>query len=326
MSLSGVLRIDIGLRDGQVADIRFAPARPVPVAPLFHRLPWREAAGRVSRLFAICGHAHAVALTLACEAAEALTPRDDIVLARKVLVAAEALREHAFRVLAGWPPFLGEAEHARLLGETMRAWRALARAAGGDVLAGEGALDPDAVLSAARDLARFGREELLPEAEAILSRLVARIGSGEAGEIAADIEDDGTVLGRCRQDPRLEGEGLARRLRARLVEIALLCNWLDAPVRACSPLAQAAEARGEGSGSARIHVARGVLEHAVDLRDGLIAGLRITAPTSGNFAPGGVAERTIAGLPAANGEAFEWLARLAILEIDPCVAHEVRIV
>lgn len=321
MSLAGTLRIDIGFSSDAAPIVRFEQPRPIPVERLFAGLAPAEAASRARLLFAICGNAHAVAMAMACEAAAQAPSPASVSLARTILVACEALREHAARILSDWPKLVGDEPDLAGLRSIVDAFRAVEATRGQAVSQDE----PVPSAAAALDLADTVRRVILPDGVpgASAARVIARTRDGQILD-GTDAEDDGTVYGRWVGDPRLEGHGLERRVRARLLEVEVLCNWLSDTSTQC-PLAMSAHAAGTGRGVAEIDVARGRLVHEVRLEGGLIADYRITAPTTANFAPGGAAERAIRALPLPDRESFEWLARLAILEVDPCVAHDVRI-
>lgn len=325
MSLAGNLRIEIGMVPGAAPVVRFEQPRPVPVERLFAGLSPAVAAQRARLLFAICGNAHAVAMAMACEAAERSAIPAQVRLARAILVAAEALREHAARILSDWPKLVGDTPDLAGLRAVVDAFRAVETVVGEAIHSHQAMSESDAeaIGTAALHLARAARSAILPDGKAGAARIVARIGRDQFAE-GKDDAADGTVCGRWSGDPRLEGHGVARRINARLLEVKALCDWLANPSTPC-PLAMSAHAVGANRGVAELDVARGRLLHEVQLEDGLIADYRIAAPTSANFAPGGTAELAIRTLPLDDRDAFEWLARLTILEVDPCVAHDVRI-
>lgn len=327
MSLAGTLRIDIGFSSDAAPIVRFEQPRPIPVERLFAGLAPAEAASRARLLFAICGNAHAVAMAMACEAAGHVEVPATVSIARAVLVACEALREHAARILSDWPKLVGDAPDLAGLRLVVDAFRAVEAMLGQAVHARHALTHTEMTQAAAAALALAdtARRVILPNGMpgASAERVIARIRDGETLD-GSDAEDDGTVYGRWIGDPRLEGHGLERRVRARLLEVEVLCDWLTDTSTRC-PLAMSAHVACTGQGVAEIDVARGRLVHEVRLEGGVIADYRIAAPTTANFAPGGAAERAILALPLPDRESFEWLARLAILEVDPCVAHDVRI-
>ncbi|WP_193368689.1 nickel-dependent hydrogenase large subunit [Pelagibius marinus] len=135
-----------------------------------------------------------------------------------------------------------------------------------------------------------------------------------------------TPFSRNLDDPllaSLESGGLAARLTARLVELAGLPAVLRALVQEETPPPLHAP-RGGGVGFAAVEAARGLLIHAVELRDGAVARYRILAPTRWNFDAAGIAQRSLSRLPAAEAATRRRLAELLVNAVDPCVRHEVR--
>ena len=163
----------------------------------------------------------------------------------------------------------------------------------------------------------------------------------EAAELAQAMGDDVFIerpqwQGECRETgslPRTHtpllsalrsdyGNGLLTRMAARLTEVALLWQKLDAGTTAISNNAQPVAADNTGIG--QVAAARGQLVHRVELEDGKIRDYRILAPTEWNFHPQGVVARALAALRGGK-EQIEQQARLLINAIDPCVAYELHI-
>jgi coenzyme F420-reducing hydrogenase alpha subunit len=317
VSLTGTLGINICQINGKCTDVQFEAARPVPVDHLVAGMLPSDASKRISLLFSICGNAHAVAMEMACEAAEGKDAPEGVRQERAILVAAEALREHASRVLLDWPQLCDAKPAVGDFRAISDAFLALQSACGQSA----------AVFRAASAFGCVVHKTLLqPNATDDTSgsaKLIARI-QFEQSETPESDPADNTVYGRHVTDARIAGKGVERRVEARLLEIETLCDWLECPTTS-SPLALNASSRASGEAHATLDVARGQLIHEVTMQDGLIARYRIAAPTSANFSPGGAADIAIRNIRAKDRHSFEWLARLAILEVDPCVAYEVRI-
>jgi Ni,Fe-hydrogenase I large subunit len=65
--------------------------------------------------------------------------------------------------------------------------------------------------------------------------------------------------------------------------------------------------------------------HCAELRDGVVHGYGIVAPTEWNFRPGGPLERSLAGLDARDDDALRRDAALVAQSLDPCVACSVEV-
>lgn len=138
-----------------------------------------------------------------------------------------------------------------------------------------------------------------------------------------------TLLTRRADDPLLAGlagGGLAARLVARLVELAHLPDEMRRAItEPDNGLPAPAPASGDGFGFAAVEAARGLLIHAVGLREGRIGHYGILPPTRWNFDPDGVAKRCLSGLRSADDAVRLRQAQLIVNAIDPCVGHEVRL-
>jgi hypothetical protein len=157
--------------------------------------------------------------------------------------------------------------------------------------------------------------------------LRAWLTSGNDLPLAADaILPETTPFSRNLDDPllaSLESGGLAARLAARLVELARLPAALRALVQGeTTPTSHVAA--GQGFGFAAVEAARGLLIHAVELRDGAVARYRILPPTRWNFDAAGIARRCLSELAAGDAAARRRQADLLVNAVDPCVRHEVR--
>ena len=344
MSLSGTLGIDITFARQAAASVRFAQPRAVPVSALLKGCTPDEAISRVGSLFALCGNAHATAAVSAAEAATHAEPAPQVRRARLMLVAAEALREHFFRIAVDWPALIGEPPQTAALKPVTEMFSRL-RALLGPTIFKSGstaAVDDEtskqfaSALAATVSQAVFGEDgpalssrasiaAWAKKGETIAARLLASLNAAKAADDLFQPEQ--TVFGRWRDDARLSGSEAFRRVLARILEIDALCHSLGNLAgleRACQLTTQVFGDRGHGA-SAGIDVARGRLHHELEIRDGLIAAYSISAPTGRNFDAGGAAEQAIARIRSADLAAFEQQAKLLVLEIDPCVAYELRV-
>ena len=123
------------------------------------------------------------------------------------------------------------------------------------------------------------------------------------------------------------GNGLLARLAAQLTEAARIMTMNGVRVAGPSPVSAGLLAGlPAGVGLAMIQAARGLLVHRVRVDGECIADYRILAPTEWNFHPQGVVAVGLAGLmdeaPTAD---LQWLARLFITAVDPCVDFELQL-
>jgi hypothetical protein len=168
----------------------------------------------------------------------------------------------------------------------------------------------------------------LPEAE--LAKLLR--GPAASGFPARPVWEDRPretgCYARRHRAPRLRavrqrhGHGLAARVLARLLEIRALAQSLRRRLwgLAARPMiVKPRPRRTEGFGLGQVQTARGLLIHAVELRDGAIADCRYVAPTEWNFHPEGLLPQTLRGLPV--GDETELRRRISLFLhcVDPCV-------
>ncbi len=162
------------------------------------------------------------------------------------------------------------------------------------------------------------------------------------------------ALARTHENPLLaawiaqRGRGAGARLLARLLELAELPKRLpalcSAGILAGSPVQPKTAGRAlkdtvpaghnagatwvrawpvdDNCGLAGVETSRGLLLHAVRLRDGKVAEYRIVAPTEWNFHPAGPLFQALSGL--APGSGLEARARLVAQSLDPCVAFAIE--
>lgn len=336
--MTGTLGIDVAFAPNAAAGVRFAQPRAVPLERLLVGCAPKEAVMRVGSLFALCGTAHSVASASAIEAALQILPSADVRRARLVLAAAEALREHFLRIAMDWTAFLGRSAQPAQLKPATEAFARLKTEISADAFlpGAVTAVNSGAIDDLSARLANTVRDAVFGLADAPMAS-VSSIASWVCGSpaIAADmlavahggsapvqLPEEATVLGRWQGDARLTGSEGSQRVTARLLEIDALCRSLSgaADIEDCCRLT----VRSGNGASASIDVARGRLQHDLEIEGGKIAAYAISAPTARNFEPGGAAEQAIARIRTDDRAAFERLARLAILEIDPCVAYDLR--
>lgn len=115
---TGRLDIELACRDGRVqAAVR--SSRPTPAGLVFAGRSVEQTAVGLPALFSICAAAQASACASACEAALGLVPAPLVVRLRRLLVDAETLKEHLWRMLLDWPRFLEEPPSERRLEQGM---------------------------------------------------------------------------------------------------------------------------------------------------------------------------------------------------------------
>jgi len=118
------------------------------------------------------------------------------------------------------------------------------------------------------------------------------------------------------------GNGQLSRFVALLQEVSLFCAHL----RTARSNVLLVGSVGDGdAGLAQVQAARGVLIHALELRDERVYDYRIVAPTEWNFHPRGVAACGLANLRATDTEKLRRQAQWWIQAIDPCVPYRLTL-
>lgn len=129
--LAGGLNIALGVREGRVwAEIR--SSRPLGASAVFVGRTSEETAVRLPALYSICATAQAVACAGALETALGQSAPSAVAQLRALLVDAETVKEHLWRVLLDWPRLPGAPPDAAGMGAVMRAYTALRAALIGD--------------------------------------------------------------------------------------------------------------------------------------------------------------------------------------------------
>jgi hypothetical protein len=121
---------------------------------------------------------------------------------------------------------------------------------------------------------------------------------------------------------KLHGHGLASRVFARLLDIRAVAHSLRrrlAHLSAQPVIEKPTPRRSAGFGLGQVQTARGLLIHAVELRDGLIADCRYVAPTEWNFHPEGLLAKALKGLPVQDEKDLRRRIGLFLHSADPCV-------
>jgi hypothetical protein len=118
---SGRLNIRLQRRDDRVvATIR--SSRPTAAGRVFAgKTVWETASG-LPALFGVCAAAQACACASACEAALGLGAPPAIIRLRRLLVDAETVKEHLWRMLFDWPRFLDQPPLETAMSKVMGTW------------------------------------------------------------------------------------------------------------------------------------------------------------------------------------------------------------
>lgn len=358
--MSGGARLQPGV-------LRFLPGRPLPTVQSTRPLQLaRLLAGRapadaprlLPALYTLCGGAHRLAATLACDAA--LGRRLEASDTELAALRRDTLREHLRRLWLDWPRLLlrrppeaealaalgasppmsdGPAEavagwvQEQVLGESANRWLARWAPRDDEALrqwAAAGATLPARALQAWGEPARLLATQALPPLPSPPSpEWLAGLWQELMRE--PDFERAPHDAGQpCETGPWTRGPALQPprhaldRLLSRVAETALL---------ACAsgeePLLQAgAGSPAPGQGIGWCEMARGTLLHAVALEGPpgaeRIAHYRVLAPTEWNFHPQGAAARALALLPAGDDpDARAHACALLAAAFDPCVEFEI---
>jgi uptake hydrogenase large subunit len=197
---AGRVRVRLTLTDDIVVAVDVACERPDVAAALRGR-PADEAVQLVPLIYSLCGQAQGIAARLALTAARGAAT------ARHVdgRVAAEALREHAWKLLVDWPKALGLAPDEALFVRVARTAPGT-----GDALAAE---------LRAKPVFAGGGDALLAERIAVRGAELLALLEGRptpAGSVAAEALDAGrgratvmTARGELRHEIALDGERIA---------------------------------------------------------------------------------------------------------------------
>lgn len=109
LDLEGSIEVELLCGDGRVAEIAVRNRRPAGAGRMFIGRRPDEVTAMLPLLFSLCGHAQLVAGLEALEQAGGLIPSPATQAARRLMVAAETVLEHAQGILRDWPALIGEA-------------------------------------------------------------------------------------------------------------------------------------------------------------------------------------------------------------------------
>ncbi len=322
------------LRSGGIDSVHIASPRAL--APPLHGRPAAQLPGLVGGLYALCGHAHAVAARIAVAAAcgERADPAGFA-----AGLDAERIADAVRTAAIGWPhagigPLLhsGELAAARdLLGACREVVDGKPQRARDVVRAGRFLCTADferRALSALppRDPFAVPRSRALGPAHDAHVIAALRVGGGAFArqpELPGALLETGSYA-RCGVAPAAAGGTLAARMRARLHDLRQALRRLEdaatLPDAAC-----AGGSSGAGDGWGAIESPRGRLYHwlRVDAA-GTVCAHAVAAPTEWNFHPDGPLARAVRGTQVADADearvAVGWLAAL----FDPCVPFRVE--
>lgn len=184
---AGCVRVRLTLRGDVVAAVDVACERPDVAAALVGKSAI-EAVGLVPLIYSLCGQAQGIAARAALAAAHGMTVAAHI----DPRVAAEAAREHAWKLLVDWPRQLGLEPDGALFVRVARA-----APGGGTALAAE-----------LLELPLFAAMAGLLAATGIDAALAARI-AARRDELVALLAGGATRAGTVAAEPLVEGRGCA---------------------------------------------------------------------------------------------------------------------
>jgi hypothetical protein len=139
------------------------------------------------------------------------------------------------------------------------------------------------------------------------------------------------ALARMRSQPLVamliarDGNSVAARMTARLVELATLLVGLDRPAPDDRLPIDASLTIAAAEGIGAVETARGLLLHRARLADGHIADYQIVAPTEWNFHPDGAFIHGLRGVVSEDRATLDEKVRLVVHALDPCVAFRIEV-
>jgi coenzyme F420-reducing hydrogenase alpha subunit len=161
------IRLDAVTIDGRLVAKRLATTRASGITGALAAQPVRDVPQLLSRLFSLCGTAHAVAGLAAIEAALGIEVSPAQLVFRELMLLAEHGAALGWRILMDWPPLLGDSPEVRACADIRRAATAVSTIAEHSAWAriGGARLRPDRgnLRQSMSELARM-LVELFPEA------------------------------------------------------------------------------------------------------------------------------------------------------------------
>lgn len=250
----------------------------------------------VPHLYALCSEAQRVTARAALAAAEGRRAACDAIDTR--LLWLEVLHENLWRLLLDWPVACG-LPAAR---EEFAAWRSARLGVDGN--------------GATRRLIEATLCPLVERCRIVLDdRGVAP--AWPQLDVAAWLDWWRTAAG---ERPALTSTtDIAAAYLARVADVARAAAALESS----QPFPLAA-AGGDGIGVAQTLTARGVLTHAITLRDGKVARYHLEAPTDASFARPEKLAALLVDRPYATADAARQGLEAAILALDPCLPYQVE--
>lgn len=106
--IEGRVAVDIRCETGKVSDITVTSSRPLGAASVLEGRGLADAVASLRLLYSLCGTAHTVAGLTAAEAALGVDVDADVAMARRVMVAGEALGQLLWRLMLDLPQTAGE--------------------------------------------------------------------------------------------------------------------------------------------------------------------------------------------------------------------------
>ena len=322
----GEISVRLDVSGGKVTAVNINSTRPEDASQIFINRKPSDVVGTLGLLFSLCGRAQTVAGLMAIEKAQGVSVAPQHAKARDLLRMAEMLSQTAMRVCMDWPRMLGLEPQPDVVRAQLKAEVELEAA----LFKGEnwkvpGGIEFIPAVKAAHIHDVLGLDELAQNLTDSLTELgLNTFGAGTTVEDGALRRHwDEARVSKARQD---FGAGMRARLEARIADLRTLPKLMRTCADALGPaMPDDKQPSANGEGEASVETARGMLTHSVTIKDGLVFAYDITAPTDGNFAPGGPVALGLIGADATDVEALAHAAQMHVLAIDPCVACEVEI-
>ncbi len=335
---AGRIHLRLDITDGHVSHVDVESTRPKGVSKVFAGRSPDETVRVLGLIFSLCSTAQSMASLGAIEQALGIRVSKSEQAARDILREAEMLTQTVMRISMDWPKMLGFTPHLDMARAAMSAQGEIEQALYGGAnwkhIGGAG-LTPD-VLGVGDHLSNlqstlyqhlYGEgfaDQLLSALDELQLNAFGALASDEQPETGALMRHwDAAQVVKARE---AYGAGLRARFVSRLVDIEDLPKSQMALLDRLGPCDPASPTtRKGGVGEVTVETARGALHHKVEIKDGLISGYEIFAPTDVNFETDGVVAMGLRGVEAADEEALKRAAELHVLAVDPCVKCELEI-